>query len=103
MTHIVFERGTDVGDQIREIRLDDERAWPERFLERCFRQRIGPAFDELEEEVERLGRDVDLLSAAAQLPGERVECEFAETQFHAAPGAASLPDGGTALRRRWLA
>jgi len=37
------------------------------------------------------------------LPGERVECEFAETQFHAAPDAASLPDDGTAMRRRWLA
>jgi hypothetical protein len=46
---------------------------------------------------------VDLVRAAAQLPGERVEREFAETQFHAAPGAASLPDGGTAMRRRWLA
>ena len=69
MTHIVFERGTDVGDQIREIRLDDERAWPERFLERCFRQRIGPAFDELEEEVERLGRDVDLLQRRGAIAG----------------------------------
>ena len=58
MTHIVFERGADLGDQIREIRLDHEGAGPERFLQRRFRQRLGPAFDELEEEGERLGRDV---------------------------------------------
>jgi hypothetical protein len=45
---------------------------------------------------------VDLVRAATQLPGKRVEREFAEIQFHPAPGAASRPDGGTAMRRRWL-
>ena len=100
MTHIVFERRADLGDQIREIRFDHEGAGPERFLERRFRQRSGPPFDELEEQGDRLGRDVNLVRAAAQLPGERVEREFAEMQFHLAPGAASRPDGGTAMRRR---
>ena len=81
----VAECFPNFGNEIGEIRLGDERCRPETFLQGGLGEDLRTIQHERGEEVERLGRKMNLATSACQLPRVEIEGEWAEANPHERP------------------
>ena len=79
----VADRLANLGHEVREVGLGDKRLRPQTFLQHRFGQDFRAIQYERDEQVERLGREVNLAAALRQLPGVEIEGERAEADAHA--------------------
>jgi hypothetical protein len=77
-----FRRVADLGDQVREVGLRDERVRPELLLEDGLGEHLRPLQRERLEQLERLGRKMDVPALTDELPGIGVENERPEANPH---------------------
>jgi hypothetical protein len=80
---ILSERGANLADEIREVRVYDERAGPEPLLQDGFRKDPGALRHESRQQIERLRRKVNLPAVANQLPRLEIDDEGSESNPHA--------------------
>jgi hypothetical protein len=81
----VAECFPNLGHQVGEIRLRDERCRPETFLQGGLGEDLRTIQQERDEQVERLGRKVHLATFTCQLPCVEIEGERAEADPHERP------------------
>ena len=74
--------GAQLGDEVREIRLDDERVGPEGLAELGLGEGPGPAREKEVEEKERLRGDRDGTSRARELAALPVEHAVPDAETH---------------------
>ncbi len=74
----VAECVANLSDEVRKIRLGDKCGRPEAFLEHRLGEDLRSIEREYSEQVERLGREMNLQTAARHLPGVEVENERAK-------------------------
>ena len=78
----VAERLPDFGDQARQIGFRHEGRRPQVLMQLVLRQGPRTLVDQRLEELERLGRQMDLLAAAQELPRVGVERQIAKPESH---------------------
>ena len=78
----VVECVANFSHEVGQIRLGDERGRPQTFLEHRLGEDLRSIEREYGEQVERLGREMNLPTAARHLPGVEVENERAEDDPH---------------------
>src|SRR5687768_5570976 len=78
----VPESFANLSDETRQVGVGDERRRPKTFVQLVFRKNTRTVVDEDFEEVESLGRQMHLRSAAKKLSGVRVERHLPKTEFH---------------------
>src|SRR5262249_34918457 len=82
-TRTVGERAAKLGDEDAEVRVDDEGPRPQLGVQGVLVHDVGPVLDEQPQQVERLGRQVDLYRALPAEPtGLGVERELGEVNLH---------------------
>ncbi len=81
----VAERAAHLGDEHTEARVGYERPRPQPFVNVRLRQRSRALPDQADEQIERLGRYVDLARSAEKLPSLFVEHERVEAEQRLAP------------------
>src|SRR5262249_15277421 len=82
LARVLADGAPDFGDESRKTRFGDEHAGPEPLDQLVLRERPRPRLDEQPEQLESLGREVNLLGTAPHLPPDRVERALAESDAH---------------------
>jgi hypothetical protein len=84
-TRDVAECFPNLGNEVGKIRLGDECRRPEAFLQGALGKDLRTIQHKRGEQVERLGRKVNLATLACQLPCVEIEGERAEADPHNGP------------------
>ena len=99
----VSEGLTNLSDQVREIRLGDERFRPQPLLQHVFRKNLRPIQDQRPQQLESLRRQMDVVASARQLPRVEIEHEWAEAERHGSclDKTCGFPGNPLRLARAW--
>ena len=81
----VAERFANLGHEVREIGFGDEGVRPQTFLQRRLGEDLRTIEGERHQQLERLGRQMNLAVLPRQLPGVEIEGERAEANPQMAP------------------
>jgi hydroxymethylpyrimidine pyrophosphatase-like HAD family hydrolase len=94
----IGQRPPDLSHEAGEIRVEDERVWPQVFLELGARHGPGTVLDQHEKKIECLRRQVELFVVPEQSTRVGIEGEAIERVLH----AASAVEGSGAVSLRFL-
>ena len=82
LARVVRQGASKLGNEHRQVRVDDEGAGPDAGVERGLVQHVGAVLDQQAQQIEGLRRQMDLRALTAEPPGVGVEREIGESNLH---------------------